>query len=404
MPLQRPTRVLELIDRFEPSIGGAELMVKALCVDLRGRGLDVRVLTRNYTGALPTEGLVSGIPVVRRGRSGDRRLSKLRFIAAAIFYLVRNRRSYDVLHVHCCMMETDLLPAYLASLVTGNPYVVHVHNALNLRWMFRPRRSDPLLLATRPNVLPARFWKAALRSAASVITIDPETEQTLEGIGLANHRRIPNGVFVRPAPPMPEERARSRRELELPEDAHIVVFSGVLRTVKNVLTLLRAWEILEAGAGPRPLRLVILGASDNPSNSNEEELKRFVAERGLRTVTFAGFVRNVDEYLVAADCFVFPSLVEGMPMALLEAMGTGLPVIVSGIDEHRQLVPSDEYGLVFEPMDYRELASKLAALLSDAEARLRLGARARQRVAEGFSRQGAANRIEGLLREVAGRP
>jgi glycosyltransferase involved in cell wall biosynthesis len=390
-----------LIDRFEPSIGGAELMVKALCIDLRARGLDVRVVTRNYTGRLAGWETVDGIPVRRLGRSRLRQVSKLQFIAAVAWHLVRHKESYDVLHVHCCMMETDLLPAYLASRVTRRPFIVHIHNALNVRWMFNPRRSDPLLMGTRPNLLPGWFWKGALRAAVQVITIDPATEKSLDDLGLSNHRRIPNGVTVRPAPPTPSERRAARRKLALPEDAVLVVFAGVLRREKNVITLLRAWELVERSAPGRDLRLVILGAADNPSNSNEEELRRFVSDRGLRSVTFTGFVRNVDEYLVAADCFAFPSLVEGMPMALLEAMATGLPVVVSGIEEHRQLVISEEVGLVVDPTDHEALAASLLLLFDDPEQRARLAHRALRRIDEGFSNEQSVSRIEGVLREVA---
>jgi glycosyltransferase involved in cell wall biosynthesis len=298
-------------------------------------------------------------------------------------------------------METDLLSAYLSSLVTGKPYVVHLHNALNVRWMFHGRPSDPLLMATRPNILPGRFWKRVLRAAVQVITIDPETERVLDELGISNYRRIPNGVAVRAAPPTPGQRRETRRKLGLPEDAFVVVFSGVLRRVKNVITLLRAWEVVERVSTAPELRLVILGAADNPSNSNEDELRAFVSDRGLRSVTFTGFVGNVDEYLVAADCFAFPSLVEGMPMALLEAMGTGLPVVVSAIEEHRQLVPSEDFGLVVAPTDHMALAASLLALLADPDRRARLADRARRRIADGFSNDRSVGRIEGVLREVA---
>lgn len=393
-------RVLVLIDRFTPSIGGAELMVQSVCKELHRRGSTVEVLTRNHTGNLATSEIIEGILVTRLGQGRTRVLSKLLFIPSAILRLIRSRKSYDVVHVHCCHAETDVLPAFVASLVTRRPFVAHMHGSMNARWMFRRRRDDPVLGSTRRNPLPRGFWKMALGAAAAVVTMDPVTEQILADVDLTNLRWVPNGIPVRSKPAGPVDRRAARARLGLPASAHIVVFAGVLRTSKNVMTLLRAWDLLCNGSHDRPVHLVILGAAASPSDSNEEELRQFVADRALDSVTFAGFVSNVEEYLVAADCFAFPSLVEGMSIALLEAMSVGTPVVVSDIPPNRQLVPSDEYGLIFDPTDHGALAEKLKLVLADPELAARLGTRAHSRVREQFLFERTVEQLEDLLEKI----
>jgi glycosyltransferase involved in cell wall biosynthesis len=102
-------------------------------------------------------------------------------------------------------------------------------------------------------------------------------------------------------------------------------------------------------------------------------------------ICFKGNVSNVYEYMNASDIFVFPSLSEGMPNALLEAMACRLPVIASRIGGVVDIVKDGKSGLLFKPGDISGLESAMVRLLKDDKLRQRLGAEARKTIVEGFS-------------------
>jgi glycosyltransferase involved in cell wall biosynthesis len=101
-------------------------------------------------------------------------------------------------------------------------------------------------------------------------------------------------------------------------------------------------------------------------------------------VHFLGFRSDVPEMLNAFDVFVLPSLYEGLPNAVLEAMACGLPVVATRVDGTPEAVVHGESGLLVDPADPRRLADALVRVLSNARLRNRLGRAARKRVETRF--------------------
>jgi glycosyltransferase involved in cell wall biosynthesis len=94
---------------------------------------------------------------------------------------------------------------------------------------------------------------------------------------------------------------------------------------------------------------------------------------------------NVAKFLFSADVFVLPSRSEGLPMALLEAMSAGLPVVATRLDGVAEVVLEGEHGL-FAPIDDSDaLANVILQLLRDPSMRARVGTAARRRVNEMYS-------------------
>ena len=81
-----------------------------------------------------------------------------------------------------------------------------------------------------------------------------------------------------------------------------------------------------------------------------------------------------------ADIFILPSLAEGMPLVVLEAMGAGLPIIASRVQGVEELVAEDENGALFEPGDVDGLADCLVKLINEGEARVKMGKVSREKV------------------------
>jgi len=191
---------------------------------------------------------------------------------------------------------------------------------------------------------------------------------------------VHNGVDGSRFSPDPSARARLRRELELGEEEFCIGCVGNLIPVKDHMTTLRAVDRF-AQCG-RPWRLLIVG--DGPLLS---ALTEFVNGRQdcKGRVMFLGKSNRVADLLNAMDAYVLSSLTEGISNSVLEAMATGLPVVVSATGGNPEVVVSGESGLLFPVGDERRLAELLRMLQTQRELRQRLGRNALRRVREEFS-------------------
>ena len=206
-------------------------------------------------------------------------------------------------------------------------------------------------------------------------------ELLVTGISASRIEVIPNGVDLvrfRPVRSSQEQRAL-RRRLGIELDAEVIVFVGGILPRKGVDVLIASWSGI---ARSRPLAtLLLVGArhEDDPKTRQfRNRLHRLVVKSTApQRIVFTGMVTNVEEYLRAADVFVFPSLREGMGNAVLEAMATGLPCILTPFHG----LPAEigeagrEYMLV--PRMPEDLANSIVSLLNNRHKRRVLGERAR---------------------------
>jgi glycosyltransferase involved in cell wall biosynthesis len=102
-------------------------------------------------------------------------------------------------------------------------------------------------------------------------------------------------------------------------------------------------------------------------------------------VRFRGQYSNAASELAAYDAFCLPSLIEGLPMALIEAMGTGLPVIASAVGGVPEVVLEGENGFLVPPADAQALATALRRIAREPDLRARMGANARKTVRDELS-------------------
>ena len=124
------------------------------------------------------------------------------------------------------------------------------------------------------------------------------------------------------------------------------------------------------------------------------------AELGLgSSVRFAGYLTQdqVAGELAQADIFALPSFAEGVPVVLMEAMATGLPVIATRIAGIGELVEEGQSGFLVPPGDVDTLADRLCALLDDADRRAAMGQAGRARVVEDFDIDAEAARLDRLF-------
>jgi glycosyltransferase involved in cell wall biosynthesis len=197
------------------------------------------------------------------------------------------------------------------------------------------------------------------------------------GLDARRTLQISNGVDLgRFVHPTPEARAALRRRLLGDVDDGLVVCCTVARlsAQKGLDVLIDSVAILRRrGTTPRA-RFFIVGDGEL-----REQLEAQIARLDVGDEVHMVGARPPDEvpdWLACADVFVLPSHYEGMSLAVLEAMATGLPVVVSRVSGTAELVPDAEHGSVVEPGDAEGLADAVTALLGGPERRRRMGERA----------------------------
>lgn len=174
-------------------------------------------------------------------------------------------------------------------------------------------------------------------------------------------------------------------------DELVVAWLGLFAPVKRVPSLV---DVVAATPGVS-LRLV----GDGPERPAVEEAVRRgdVADR----VQLVGFQPSPAEHLVDVDAFVLPSAAEACPIALLQAMALGLPVVASRVGGIPEIVRDGVDGLLVTPGDDAALGSALARLRDDEVLRRRLGTSAAERVRDRFTLAGCAERLVRVYEEVA---
>jgi glycosyltransferase involved in cell wall biosynthesis len=160
-------------------------------------------------------------------------------------------------------------------------------------------------------------------------------------------------------------KTEKRKELDLPEDAFVVLSVGELNKNKNHEVIIKAIAKLNS---PN-IYYVICG-----QGPLESYLKQLANKLGISNrVKLLGFRKDIPEILKAADLFAFPSLREGLPVALMEAMAVGLPVICSNIRGNVDLIEDGKGGYLVKPENDAEVAASINKVYLSKEIKLEMG-------------------------------
>ena len=268
----------------------------------------------------------------------------------------------DVFHVHVGLGWEDWDGARVARAV-GCPAVVQTLHQPYL--VTHPRKRDR--------------WHHAVADVDRLIAVSVAVRRTYERIGAAPDRltTVPNGVGPRSGF-LGRDRARAR--LGLDGDRPVVLTTGRLAPMKGQRYLLDAVPALAARFPD--LAVVVLGEGALRGALTRQAVDLGVAHR----VRLPGHRSDARLLLDAADVFVLPSLHEGMPLAVLEAMEAGLPVVATDVIGTAEVVAQEGTGLLVRPRDAPALADAIGGLLVDPGARRRLGEAGRCRYRAQFTR------------------
>jgi glycosyltransferase involved in cell wall biosynthesis len=186
---------------------------------------------------------------------------------------------------------------------------------------------------------------------------------------------------------------QARRKLTL-QGAPVIISVGTLRGIKGQLFLIDAMQHV-LGSLPSA-RLFMVG--DGPDRARLEDR---AGRAGLAdAVTFLGNRLDVPDLLQAADIFVLPSLVEGMPNAVLEAMAAGIPVVATRVGGVPEIVHHSETGLLVDPQSSPSLANGILRMATDLRLRESCAQRARCLVLQDFAPGRELASTENLYRDL----
>lgn len=322
--------------------GGAETQAKDLAIRMQRRGWQVQVISLLPPEAYAEELAEAGVCIfnlgMRRGIPDPR----------SLFKLARLIRRFKPHVVHSHMIHANLL-ARISRLLAPMPALIcTAHNTLEIGRTFRSEK--------------ATHWAYRFTDCLCDLTtqIAREGYERFRKGKAASPQKLlylPNGVDTTRYAPRPEVRAKLRKEFGLSEGSFVWLTVGRLEPVKDHATLLEAFA--EITKKDKKATLFIVG-----TGSLEASLKDIARQLSLEeSVHFLGLRADIPDLLNIADGFVLSSIWEGMPMVLLEAHASGLPIVATDVGGNRDVVKDGITGFLVPPKDPEALASAMYRLM-----------------------------------------
>ena len=417
-------RICMISLHYHPFVGGAETRTAKQAQQLQALGHKVIIVTPQHLKESPKTEIIDGVPVFRVGgsfaRNGRLRVGRLAHIPNDILMFLqlwRMRQHYDILH----NMQTSPLSAavMLIGKLTKKPYIVSIpstgptkilgHNEALLMADTLEIQDNALLkvdyddtnagdtMSMGKTALGGSLILSFLQKSPAIYHILSQRTRGYmidNGFRADNIVHIPNGIDIdkytpdpqrRPDPAQPERTILCVARLQYPKGIDIL-----LHAWKRMLSEPDAWR-----ATIRP-RLQIAGTGDL-----EGQLKWMASELGIaESVEFLGSRTDVIPLLQQSWGFVLPSRWEGMPNALLEAMGCGIPSIATRVSGSEDILQDGVNGLLVDPEQPAQLALALHRLLADTPLALKLAEEGRATVVRDYQLIHITHQFEDLYRKA----
>jgi glycosyltransferase involved in cell wall biosynthesis len=369
-------KILSVTSLFNPFCGGAERQALLLARQLKTHGISVSVLTRQFSG-LQNQEAVQGVPVWRSIRSIPLgKLFGLCYFFSCLWFLIRKRRSYDI--IQCYILNPfHCLPGILMKYLFGKKVIIRISATGPL--------SDFLTLQRG---LLGNFFLEVTRKADILIVLCRQSQHEAQDAGFGPQQiiLIPNAVDTSLFAPSDR----------LPSSFRNILFVGRLDEMKGVDILLNAIAELKKRGIESSCTIV----GDGPIKQDLQSLSGKLHIENQ--VSFAGTCSDIVRHLHNAAIFVLPSRSEGMPNVILEAMACGIPVIATSVGGIPDIIQNGRNGLLVAPDDIQALSSAIATLFSDPDLADRIGNRARMDAESLFSLDRITGAYLALYKNLAG--
>jgi len=352
--------------------GGAETQLVHLATRLKSRGWKVGVIS-----LIPPKAYVKDLETV----------------GISVFSLGIWRKLPDPRHV-----------LRLARIIRKwRPDIVHSHmvHANLLARLVRPLAPIPVLVCSAHNIDEGGRFREILYRLTDPLC-DLTTQVSRAGVeryvrvgAVPRHkiRYIPNGVDTERFKPNFEDRLRVRKELGV--DGFVWLAVGRFDFQKDYFNMLQAF----ARVIHKLPDTILLIAGDGPLKKTMENMTRELCIE--KQVKFLGIRRDIPQLMNAADAYVMSSSWEGMPMVLLEASATELPIVATGVGGNPEVILDGVTGFLVPPRNPEALAKVMLKIMNlPEEKRREMGKAARKHVEENFSVNHVVDMWEALYREL----
>jgi glycosyltransferase involved in cell wall biosynthesis len=372
--MRTPVAIFYLIT--STNVGGAEKAVLQLIRNLDRQEFKIYVCSIKKPGAFANSLAAEADGFFSLNLAENGGAAALIYFIPSLVRLIRLLRRTSPAILHCFLFRANLL-GRIAGTIAGVPAII----------------SSIRVIEAGSRVKNGLDRLTAVLADKYIAVSDAARAYTIKHSKLAPQKIITvyNGIECRNTY---QGQAVSRRNLEVDENDLVLALIGRLHKQKGHLVLLKAlpFILLEA-----PQTKVLF------CGEGEEEtcLRRMVENMGLAGhVRFLGLLENASRILPHIDILVLPSLWEGMPHVVLEAMAAGRPVVASRIEGLDELVEDGKTGLLFRSGDSRSLAEALLKLINNRGLAQTMGAAARERVMKNFQLKETVQKTVRLYQEL----
>ena len=357
---------------------GAEVQLNVLLSKLVQRAeMNLSVILFNE-GRLEKEIESLGIPV--------RVFPESQWGSGKIFFeLVREFKKSNIRIIHTHKYKDTILAAPAAKLC-GIPHVVRTVHGL--------REPFDGLQAFKMSCYEAIERTVHRSCVDSIIGVSSQIAARYKADGeVSRVTCIRNGIDLE-GKSVQVNRWQIRKDLGIDSETCLIGTVGRLTPVKGIPYLLDAARILlRQGAN---VKVLVVG-----DGSIRQDLLAQAGNLGVgERVVFLGHREDTDVLLQALDIFVLPSLSEGIPMALLEAMAASRPIVASRVGGIPEIIEDGVEGYLVEPMDVNNLAERCRRLIESPDVARKMGEQGRKRVNSEFSATAMADRVVSVYKEV----
>lgn len=311
----------------------------------------------------------------------------LSFPISQLYRIVRGK-GVEIVHA-LSDFSTHTVSAALVSAIANVPFVYAIQG---VGW-----ETNYLIVDALMKLYESSIERLIAKKADRVILLSERLLSRARKIGVKENKTviIPSGVdcnyFDSESQEMREKSASLRGKMGLGEKI-VVGYVGRLVSGKGLQDLISAIKQIKSARS----NLVLLFVGEGPERTSLEETAK---EAGIEAV-FAGWQNEVLPYYSVMDIFVLPSLFEGLPNVLLEAMAMGKPVVATDVGANADLVENGVNGFLVSTRNPEQMASVLKKLVEDSNLRSRFGEIGREKVVGSFSLDKSVERVESLYNEI----
>ncbi|MBP7212680.1 MAG: glycosyltransferase family 4 protein [Anaerolineaceae bacterium] len=365
------------------------------------RGHQVIVLTSGNPG-MPEHEIIDGIEILRSPIVGKSRFSRgLRRLIYSIWVRKQMRKlDYDVLH-YANLGQVGWLDGWISGKLT-----LGLNHKLGHKAVWVHSLSDTETEDFSNHGLTFKVRNQNLKLVDLVVSVSPRLNKAVQKVFPEKAQELVYGVRDDLFIPMSEEdKSNFRRQDGILEDDVVFSFLGSVGTRKGFDLLYKAFTEIENETPA--VKLWVVGPKSKQENQNLDDLEINQMIEEAETSDKIRFWGRIDDrpqlakILGASDVFVFPSRKEGFGIAPLEAMATGIPVIIAKIPGVTDLANVEgETGYYIDVNDAQALKAAMDKMSLSAESRSQMGEKARKRIVDSFGWQAHIDRWEATYRAL----